>query len=113
MHIIGFLPHLGKKTVKHFAEELAGERNTRIAREYLSDLMVFHAQLEDEIQAVLAREEHRGGELLARMVSAKETYLQMMHSLKHADHERQSHAMTIFADAVQDLIASMQKEWRH
>lgn len=106
----------GKKSTQGFSGDHLQEKHRRIAAESLHDLLQFHAKIDEEMQSMLAdvkQGKPLDAALFEKMVKVKETYLQMMHGLKDLDYENESHALIIFADAVQDMLAHLNRKRRH
>jgi hypothetical protein len=101
------VPPFGKKLTTGFAEATSREKNDRIARESLRDLMLFNNSLEIEMKNMTLAS--RNGmapdqELFNKMSAVQEKYHYAMSGLKVLDDDNERCAFISLADAIQDLM---------
>jgi hypothetical protein len=97
---------------QRFSETLNEEKNKRLAHEFLRDIVSFKKSLQEEMQAMMVADKKGkplDKELFSIMVMVQEKYLHVMHALRE-DETRARHALTVFADAVQDLMTHMHRQ---
>lgn len=96
-----------------FSQAINHEKNERVARTSLSDIMVFQKTLEEEIKYFI-EEEAKGvkgdKELFAKMMAVKKAYQKILTSFAKLDNDGQRHALIVYADAVQDFITRLNRK---
>ena len=110
------LPTFGKKFSGSFASSTGKEKNERIARDALRDLMLFNNTLETELQSLKlsAQKDASTDQLLIdKMTFVKEKYNYAMAGFKAFDDEMERFALTALADAIQDLMFYLHKRKKH
>lgn len=106
------LLHPFRKKPASAVDRIALERQEGIAHSGLYDLVTFHDALEEEM-ATMCQNPAFDKDLFERMAAVKEKYMQMMRGFWDFSEDRQRNMMIVFADAVQDLMASMHKQRSH
>lgn len=109
-------PTFGKKFAENFAETIGKEKNARIARDALRDLMLFNNALESEMQQMMSAMQKGAqldAQLLDKMTTAKEKYNYAMTGFKAFDDEMERYALTALADAIQDLMFYLHSRKKH
>ena len=96
-----------------FSQAVSHEKNERIARASLSDIMLFQKSVDEEIKR-LTDAQTAGAvidkELFTKMLGVKSEYQKMMDGFIDLDDDRQRHALIVYADAVQDLITHLHRQ---
>ena len=101
-----------------FSQAISQEKNERIARTSLNDIMVFQKSLEEEM-ARLTEEEARGDvidtEFFNKIVLTKNEYQKLLASFTAMDTDgHQGHsALIAYADTVQDIISHLHCKHTH
>ena len=114
MFVVQSTTPFGKK-FNGFIEGIGEEKYERVARESLRILLTFGKKLESEMQRIMdgvKKGMPLDHDLFDKMVAAKETHKEAVRGLKEDTEEQASHALIIFADAVQDLMAYLYKYWK-
>jgi hypothetical protein len=99
-------PMFGKKSHDNFAENI-GDKQERMARTSLSDLIAFHEQLNIKINQMCSGATPADPELLSCMMSVRERYQNVMRGFKDYNDELLRQALHMFADSVQDMLSHM------
>ena len=113
---LGSASDAGNAFTDSFTESMTKEKNSRIARDALRDLMLFNNALESELQAINAAAQKGStvdAELLRKMTTVKEKYNYAMSGFKAFDDEMERFALTSLADAIQDLMFYLHNRKRH
>jgi hypothetical protein len=108
-------PPFGKK-IAGFAETIGREKDERIARESLRDLILFNNALEMEMKNMLAAAQKGAAlddDMMGKMTSVKDKYNYAMSGLTAFDDETERCAFLALADAIQDLMAYLHLKRRH
>jgi hypothetical protein len=106
----------GKNFAQEFADTMSKEKDARIARDALRDLMLFNNSLESEMQRINATAENGGvhdAKLMSKMALVKEKYNYAMSGFKAFDDEMERFALTSLADAIQDLMFYLHNKRSH
>lgn len=110
------IPSFGKKFADNFAESIGKEKNARIARDALRDLMLFNNALESEMQSMMSAVQ-KGAQLdhlmFDKMTVVKDKYNYAMSGFKAFDDEMERFALTSLADAIQDLMFYLHSRKKH
>ncbi len=100
----------------HVAQTANREKNQRIARDALRDLMMFSNLLESDLQQLVSMADKGqpvDTRLVALMSSVRDKYHSAMSGLKTLNDEMESYAMTSLADAIQDLMYYLHQRKEH
>lgn len=110
------IPAFGKKFTEGFAESIGKEKNSRIARDALRDLMLFNNALETEMQSIMSSAQ-KGAKidpmLVDKMTTVKDKYNYAMTGFKAFDDDMERYALTSLADAIQDLMFYLHNRKKH
>ena len=103
-----------------FSKNISQEKNERIARASFHDILVFQKSLNKELRKQLrhlAEEEKRGTpvdmELIGKMMAVKGEYQNVLAGFSTLDEKGQRHALIVYADAIQDLMAHLHRPGEH
>lgn len=98
---------LSKKNISGIAESIGDQKDERIIRESLRDIMLFNNALESEMKNMMVAV-HSGKpldhDLFDKMTRVKEKYNYAMSGLKAFNDEMQRIAFVALADAIQELM---------
>lgn len=109
-------PAFGKKFADNLAESVGKEKNARIARDALRDLMLFNNALESEMHNMMLSVQKGvklDQQLVDKMTVVKDKYNYAMTGFKAFDDEMQRFALTALADAIQDLMFYLHGRRKH
>ena len=81
---------------------ISQEKNERVARTSLHDIMIFQQSMEKEIKKL--EQSGTDTDLLKRMMKVKDHYQKVKFSFAGTDDENLRHSFIAYADALQDLI---------
>ncbi len=98
-----------------FSKAIGDEKNERIARASLGSMQVFDRSLEQELKLIEARRgrgEPVDEEMANKMKIVTKQFRNVMEGFSHLSDDSQRHALIVYADAVQDLIAYLHRK-RH
>lgn len=106
----------GKKISLGFADHIGQEKDQRIARQSLRDLMLFNNALESELKH-LHTQEKSGAQLdkklIEKMQLVKEKYTYAMSGFKAFDDDMQRSALTALAESIKDLMIYLNARRSH
>ena len=95
-----------------FSKAISHEKNERVARASLNDILVFQKSVEKEMKK-LTEKLQNGTDvdkvLLHKMRVVEEQYLNVLDGFRQHDDNSQKHALIVYADAVQDLISHLHR----
>jgi len=96
-----------------FSKAIVDEKNERIARSSLNDMVVFQKSVDEEL-VQLTEEKKQGSpvdeDLVQKMTTVKGQFQSVLAGFSNLDDDSQRHALTGYADAVQDLITHLYRQ---
>lgn len=95
-----------------FSQAIGHEKNERVARSALGDMLAFQKSLEADLRELKGLKEQGtviDEDLLHKMTMVNEQYHAVMAGFSRLDDDSQRHALIVYADAVQDLITYLHR----